>query len=1403
MKKIISLAAASLLALTATAADLTDVRIYINPGHGGWNGENDRNIETLTHALGDTLGFWESSSNLSKGLYLRDLLEAANATVYMSREDNRSGYRDNQYLPDDQQITDTGYGDRPLSTIAEEASANNVDAFLSIHSNAAGSTSAVNYLYLMCPGNGGEGDQNFRDPATKALADAAWPHIWNNPLTVWTHYTATNTKIAAFVTSYTVIGTALTVPGFLSEGEFHDYKPETHRLLNEDYRHLESLRFYYFYCDYFGADFPETGVLCGDVRDAHERLTEKLYTPYVNGSKDQYLPLNGAHVSLYDDSGTLCGEYTVDNDYNGVFAFWNLEPGNYTVKVTATDYVEAEFEAEVKAGETTGLNLSLTNVNYDPTDDRVAPDDYPTPAQEAGATIARHYAMSETGRAETSFLDGLNIRRSLIRGEKMYVLTDDSRIFVADAATGDMIAELSTAGVSGGILPLSDIAFTSDTVLMACNKEDIDFTSPSTRFKVYSWADDTADPVLVFESTKQGNWNTGTVGETFVVSGPSWNFRVYTPAVTTGSSKAIRIVGLEYDADEQLMTNDKYMMDANAYTEAAWGEDFQFTLSPLGDNRIIVDSKSIRPVEYEFNWDAPSRDPMILRGIVPDAVLPAVSKGANYFKYGGGAVMAAPYCADDATAVGVTLVDISEGLDHARLMTDPYPEAGLNTEAAAYMTAAGTVSGYDMTATVYAQHGGLARYTTVTTGQVANIYAYNANMEAVTDGYEFSFDLNEVAEQVTIEFVKEGEVLGSYEAGAKSKGANTVTVPESAIPYGEQMNWQIKAKGADVYRPTRISDDSDIFKFWNSFGVAIDNNPQSNYFGRVYVTNGKAGTASGRATGSGIYVLDPQLTDVTGQGNTAYDGGVDWYGTSSPYRVSVAPDGRVFIADYSDVHSGIWIMDPANPSGDFTELFAGCTRASSGLATNSEGVAVHGSISSCYIVGEGENTVLYTADEDMVVNGGTGKNILQYNIGTATNWTQAPSAVLYDRSQHLLLINTNINIAPDGRGGWWFTQYRATETKAEPCLVHFNGTAVDFHSGTDLLIGNGRNAGLAVSPDGSRLATTGPSAIYIWDVTYNEAGVPSITRAHTISGSSFGLGASSNDVAFDWAGNVYYVSNSSERLSVIALPKAENSAVTPGKASQTITRAFTAAVSDLEAAVDFNRVTLSWTAPEALEGISFNIYQGDELLGNTAESSYVVENLNNGTYTFEVAVVSGDYEAERVTVSATVAMSCGPVTNLSATLEGNNTVVLAWEAPEGVEAAARYNVYRDDQLLETIEETTYTDTGLEAGKTYRYAVTAVYGDYETEPATETVSTVITGIEQTEQALTVYPNPTDGLVNIELAEPIQTIQVYDMNGRLVLRRDHLSTMRETIDLSDCKPGNYLLKVNSFTYRVIRK
>ena len=114
MKKIYIFLAAFVIQITALqAADLTGVKIYINPGHGGYDGANDRNVETIPYALGDTLGFWESWSNLRKGLALRDRLVASGATVIMSRTQNRDE------------------DDRLLSEIAEEANTNDVDAFLS------------------------------------------------------------------------------------------------------------------------------------------------------------------------------------------------------------------------------------------------------------------------------------------------------------------------------------------------------------------------------------------------------------------------------------------------------------------------------------------------------------------------------------------------------------------------------------------------------------------------------------------------------------------------------------------------------------------------------------------------------------------------------------------------------------------------------------------------------------------------------------------------------------------------------------------------------------------------------------------------------------------------------------------------------------------------------------------------------------------------------------------------------------------------------------------------------------------------------------------------------------------------------------------------------------------------
>ena len=68
-------ALASAMAIGATAKTGEGLKVYINPGHGGHE-SNDRNVVIAPYEQGAPNGYWESNSYLSKGLHLRDMLEA-------------------------------------------------------------------------------------------------------------------------------------------------------------------------------------------------------------------------------------------------------------------------------------------------------------------------------------------------------------------------------------------------------------------------------------------------------------------------------------------------------------------------------------------------------------------------------------------------------------------------------------------------------------------------------------------------------------------------------------------------------------------------------------------------------------------------------------------------------------------------------------------------------------------------------------------------------------------------------------------------------------------------------------------------------------------------------------------------------------------------------------------------------------------------------------------------------------------------------------------------------------------------------------------------------------------------------------------------------------------------------
>ena len=265
----------------------------------------------------------------------------------------------------------------------------------------------------------------------------------------------------------------------------------------------------------------------------------------------------------------------------------------------------------------------------------------------------------------------------------------------------------------------------------------------------------------------------------------------------------------------------------------------------------------------------------------------------------------------------------SDGLDAAKKM---WNSPAVDSEVTpSYMMGCGLVDGYNIITTLFAQNQGITRYN-MNMVDVANIYASELKAEKVGDNYLFSFKLNENAVEVDLEFIYNNKVVDVIQAGAMEKGLRTIEVPISSLPQIESeddvdLYWQIRAEALSAMRIYKISDNAERFQYYAPYGVAVNNSMESDYFGRVYLTETRGGTCSGgRTVTKGLFTLNALLEDDMQQGTNGYNGNVTWNATNSPYRLSVAEDGRIFLCDFSDAHSGIWIADPANLNGTFTEL---------------------------------------------------------------------------------------------------------------------------------------------------------------------------------------------------------------------------------------------------------------------------------------------------------------------------------------------------------------------------------------------------------------------------------------------------------------------------------------------------
>ena len=160
--------------------------------------------------------------------------------------------------------------------------------------------------------------------------------------------------------------------------------------------------------------------------------------------------------------------------------------------------------------------------------------------------------------------------------------------------------------------------------------------------------------------------------------------------------------------------------------------------------------------------------------------------------------------------------------------------------------------------------------------------------------------------------------------------------------------------------------------------------------------------------------------------------------------------------------------------------------------------------------------------------------------------------------------------------------------------------------------------------------------------------------------------------------------------------------------------------------------------------------------------------------------------------------TAAPVQNLAASVDANN-VTLTWDAPaEGNPIA--YVVKRDGVVIGEVTELTYLDEHLAWETTYTYNIIARYTEGESLPVAVTATVGVDGIEENALTVGVYPNPTDGILNIVTNAENYEYQVINCVGQIVLNGN--ANGKTTINVSELS-GVYFLRIVTDGDILVRK
>lgn len=282
-------------------------------------------------------------------------------------------------------------------------------------------------------------------------------------------------------------------------------------------------------------------------------------------------------------------------------------------------------------------------------------------------------------------------------------------------------------------------------------------------------------------------------------------------------------------------------------------------------------------------------------------------------------------------------------------------------------------------------------------------WAYDLALSVEGEQYTFSYKATTAALATLIFTDAEGVELATKELGLVEAGANNVVIAASELPADKEVNWAVKLEAGAIAELVEVTDQTrGIYDFYNMMDVLVDNNPDSENFGKIYIQmayDGADDAATDRSAvqKAGFYLYDQTLNELNPESNvsirpTLPEGYTMGDNRNKFHRLDIDPKTGNLTWCYNMAgQPAVFAVDAANLAGEAINLVAGIE----GLSRT----AAH-----CFDA-EG---ALYVMD---LPAAGTIYKIVD---GVATVFAATDSK----------WVNASLTLAADGMGGLWVAQNR-------------------------------------------------------------------------------------------------------------------------------------------------------------------------------------------------------------------------------------------------------------------------------------------------------------------------------------------------------------------------------------------